>query len=301
MKKMNVDKKAFVSKEVNELIENELKSLKEDELVYPFIRDELKLTAKEARLYLAHLLNYQEDVHYCASCPGLEECDKALPRFCIRLVRDGDVISREYAPCPKVLSLASFQNRYLMCSFSPDWRDANIEGIERSASSRNKTIKTLYMVAEKGEKRWPYLIGNSGSGKTYMLACFANQITTHEGVAPGAFCDTGTLLSKLKDLAIKNHDAFIEKLTALQKCSVLVLDDFGNEFKSDFVYTSVLFPLLSYRDKEKLPTAFSSDFKISDIVSMYQSKIGVERAHQLRKLLERNAKGELDVSGQPIH
>ncbi len=304
MEKMKLDRKdgfdrrKFESEEVKSLLSASLSELKNDPLVYPVISQQLKLTRSEAETYIGALLDFQEDVHYCASCPGLENCTKPHPHFSLRLDREGGVITRHYDPCEKMLSLASFQSRYIRCSFPAAWRDDSLKSIERSKSARNALLLAMSN-SLKGSGQWLWLNGKAGSGKSFMLACYANYLTTKKG--PGAFCDTGLLLSELKEKSIKDHEGFESLMNSLSTCSVLVFDDFGNEYKTEYVYTSVLYPLLSARDKADLPTCFASDFSFKQIVSMYQSKIGEERAAQLLELLKRRCVKEYDVTGIAVH
>ena len=295
MKKLNPDLKPYQTPEFQTLIEKELASLKNDELVYPFIQNELKITQKEANMYIAALLDYQEDVHYCANCPGLDHCQKNNPHFRMTLRREYGVIARHYDPCEKMVSLSSFYERYIICSFSPEFRDASLQDIATSVSSRNAVIKKMGTIATGALDGWVYLTGSNGSGKTYMLACFANFITTNKG--KGAFCDTTQLLEELKSLSINDKEGFEALTKSLREASILVLDDFGNEFKTEYSFTSLLFPLLSYRAKEGKLTCFASDFKIAQVASMYQPKIGPERAGQFKDLLQAKCKKEYDITG----
>ena len=93
MKRVKVDPSSYDTPEMRALVQEELESLRKDPLVYPTISNDLKLTNKEAERFLASLLDYQEDVRYCASCPGIENCAKSHPHFCLRLERDGEVLS----------------------------------------------------------------------------------------------------------------------------------------------------------------------------------------------------------------
>ena len=295
MKKVNLDPKTYLTPELKSVMDEELEALKNDELVYPFVRDELKITKKEATMYIAALLDYQEDVHYCAHCPGLDRCQKNNPHFSMTLRREDGVIARHYDPCVKMMSLASFNNRYLICSFPPDWRDASMKDIATSVSSRNLVLNWMTKIASGMSDRWLYLTGSNGSGKTYMLACFANFITQMQG--KGAFCDTTSLLEELKSLSINNKEEFEVRMKALREASIVVFDDFGNEFKTEYSFTSLLYPIISYRAKENKVTCFASDFSMDQIAAMYQTKIGPERAAQFRDLLKIKCKKEYDVTG----
>ena len=295
MNKINPSIRSFMTPELKAAMEQELNAIKNDSLVFPFIRDELKITGKEAITYIAALLDYQEDVHYCAHCPGLDHCQKSNPHFSMTLRREYGVIARHYDPCPKMISLASFNQRYLICSFPVDWRDANFSNISTSVSARNQALSTMMAIGKGKSDRWIYLTGSNGSGKTYMLACFANDITLKRG--KGAFCDTTSLLEELKSLSINNKEEFEVRMKALREASVVVFDDFGNEFKTEYSFTSLLYPIISYRAKENKVTCFASDFSMDQIASMYQAKIGPERAAQFRDLLKFKCKKEYDVTG----
>ncbi|MCR5348526.1 MAG: hypothetical protein K6E59_02845 [Bacilli bacterium] len=298
MEQLKPNNKGFDTSEMKKLVQEELEAIRKDPLVYPILSEQLHLTTKEAETYVGALMDLRDDIHYCASCPGLDKCDKPNPHFCLRLEKEGKTLLRHCDPCPKMLSLASFRDRYILCSFDEDWRDADLRDIEHSKSARGKAIVAMVEVAQ-GKPKWPYFIGNSGSGKTYMLACLANHITKTSGA--GAFVNTASLMEDLKDKSIKKKDAFEDLFSRLCKASILVLDDFGNEYKTEYVYTTILFPLLSARDKAGLPTAFASDFTISEIVWMYRGKIGDQRAKQLEGLLVRRCGKEFDVSGVAIH
>lgn len=298
MKRIKIDPKAFNNPEIDSLISSELTSLKNDPIVYPVIQNDLKLTSAEAKKNIAALLDFQEDANYCANCPGLGNCDKLHPHFQLHLQRDGEYIVRHYDPCEKMLSLASFRQRYIRCSFPEDWRDASLKTIEKSKASRKESLLAMAGIA-KGEDRWLFLNGRAGSGKTYMLACLANYITSKG--KRGAFVDTGSLLNELKEKSISDHEGFEALIQELSSASILVFDDFGNEYKTEYVYTNILYPILNNREKAGLPTAFASDFTITQIASMYKPKIGDVRAEQLSELLKRKCRKEYDVTSINFH
>ena len=299
MQKMNLKLKGFDGEAMSSLLEAELASLKNDELVYPVISQQLHLTRKETETFIAALLDFQEDVHYCANCPGLDHCDKPHPHFTLRLEREGEVVVRRYGPCPKMVSLVSFRERYIRCTFPEEWRDEDVRSIEKSVSARKEAIIAMANAIKNNTGDWFYFYGKAGSGRSFMLACLANTITKKGGI--GAFSDTGTLLDELKDKSINDKPGFNELMKKLSTCDILVLDDFGNEFKSEFVYTSILYPLLAARDRDGLLTAFASDFKPEQIISMYRSKIGPERADQLKYFFSRRCPKPHDVTSIKIY
>ena len=295
MDKIKINTRMFDSEELEAMREKVLKEIHDDPLVYPIVSKELKLSRKEAAENAGALSDLRDDIHYCASCPGYNECGKPHPHYCLKLVRDGEEIKRTYYPCWKAVSLRSFEKRYSHCSFDRDWRDCRFDQISKSAASRSYVLAHMFKIANGEEKRWIYLTGQNGSGKSFMLAAFANEITTRYG--KGAYVDTASMLDELKSLSINNKTKFDAVMKELKEGTILVFDDFGNEPKSEYAYTTILFPLISYRAKESLLTAFNSDFTIEQIASMYKPKIGFERADQLTKLLKSLCKKSFDVTG----
>jgi len=81
-----------------------------------------------------------------------------------------------------------------------------------------------------------------------------------------------------------------------------VLDDFGNEFKNDLIRDAIIFPIISARANKKLLTIITSDFTISEIVTLYStSKAGALRAKQIGSLIKSTAKEEISFGDLAIY
>lgn len=281
------------------LLDEALNSLRNDPDVYPLISEELKLSQREVKENLPTLLDYQDDVHYCQSCPGLEKCAKATPCFCLRLSKVNGMIYRHLDPCHLKTKQEDYVARFLIRDFPLSYMDAHLKNVEKSASSRQDVIRKMSKNVLGKADSWLYLIGNRGAGKSYLLAAYANAFS--EKKAPVAFCDASKLIEQLKTKSIEDKEGFEELFHQLVTCPLLILDDFGNEFKSEYTFSMILFPLLNERAKEKRITAFGSDFSIKDIGLMYKEKIGGPRANQLYRLLKDLSGSESDISGVAFH
>ena len=280
---------------------NEAKnSLKEDEAVYSYIRDKLHLTNGQVDENLAVLLDFQEDFHYCEHCPGFEECDKNEPHYVMKLDFDGKLVVRQFEACPVYRKRQEYFSKFLRHDFSDEWNESGIQSIDRSAD--RKDVIRVFMKIYKGQAdRWVYLTG--GKGKSYLLACLANDFAKIKG--PIAYCDTSLLIERLKELSFsKIRDAkerLAKMLDSYGSCPLLILDGFGNEFKSDYVFSSLLYPILSARRSNNVPTCFASDFTIDEVIGEYKGKIGALRAKQFEKLLKEQTKGEIVLSSLGIY
>ena len=99
-----------------------------------------------------------------------------------------------------------------------------------------------------------------------------------------------------------NKEAFNKKIVELCHASLVVFEDFGNEYKNDFVRDTIVLPLLLERFKNKRLTYFTSDFSINEIVKLYEASPNAKiRAQQLGRLLKDATKGEIDLSGVAIY
>lgn len=255
--------------------------LRADEDVYARIK-ELGLTRKEVGDNLGMLLDYKADFSICRNCPGLEKCPKSNPGYALDITKDNGYLERRFTPCHKVVLRMKRDARYILSDMPEEWKEKNFNDVDMSAA-RNVTLRKLLTAQEKGN--WFYLNGGFNSGKSYILACFANQYAEDNDVSV-AFVDTTRLIDRLRNYSIKDKKSFSEEMSKLTSVPLLVLDGFGNEYKSDFAFSTVLYPLLSERARNKNLTFFTSDFSYKDIEEMYGKSVGLPRAKQLISLIK---------------
>ncbi|MDY5441520.1 MAG: ATP-binding protein [Candidatus Enteromonas sp.] len=277
-----------------------LELLRKDERLCRLIRDEFHLSVAETKAALVPLLDLYEDLHYCDACPGYEACDKAIPHYQMELIREDGLFDRRLHLCPLARSVETYQSYFLYHDFPLSWNGCSLKAsVERSQKKREALQKFTSVLAGKS-KQWLYVYGNRGSGRTFLLACFALDFARNANEEKSvAFCDTTSLLDKLRDHSFQNKEKFAQEMEELISVPLLILDDFGSETKdkSGYAYSSILFPILNARAKENRLTGFSSDFRISEIAEMYAPSIGTPRARQLKDLLLTTSKSEIDISG----
>ena len=72
----------------------------------------------------------------------------------------------------------------------------------------------------------------------------------------------------------------------IKDADLLVLDAFGDEYKSDFVRDTFVYPLLQERAYSNKITIINSNFTIKEIVSMYNlAKASAPKVRQLESTL----------------
>lgn len=233
------------------------------------------------------LLNYREDAAYCAHCPGLEHCAKALPMTCIELAVVDGFLTRDFGYCHLYIEHDRLLNSYLYRDFPEEWLNATPTSLPRSKRVAAVFNAFAKAINEESPTPWVYLVGEIGSGRSYLLAAFANGFA--QAGKKVAFLNANKRFDELKGLAINDKRRFDERMDALIHADLLVIDDFGSEFKSDYVRDQIVLPLLRERDKNHAFTFFSSDYSLAEITTLYStSKASAIQAGQISKLITKN-------------
>lgn len=107
-----------------------------------------------------------------------------------------------------------------------------------------------------------YLYGNFGVGKTYLLGAIANELAKGQGIA--------TTMVHFPSFAVEMRNSIKDnntgqKLDAVKKAPILMLDDIGADAMSTWVRDDILGVILEYRMQEELPTFFSSNFSMDEL------------------------------------
>jgi len=254
----------------------------------------LGLTDETIKAELPLVSAYQDDRAYCKKCPGLEHCAKEPnPLAEMRLVFVDGLPQREYSPCALYMAKDRLLKGYLYRDFPEEWLSSTPKTLPRT--SRVLQVLSAFVSAMKTpEQSWVYLMGAMGSGRSFLLASFANLLV-NDGKKV-AYLNSNKRFDELKGLAISARPVFEKKMAELEGCDLLVLDDFGSEYKSDYVRDQIVMPLLNERAKKSLPIFFASDFSLDEIQALYSSdKTSAIYAKQLVNLIRLHTKNPLTV------
>ena len=100
----------------------------------------------------------------------------------------------------------------------------------------------------------------------------------------------------------KDNNVFNELLQKYIDVPVLIIDDLGNEYKSDFVRESILYPILSNRSKAHLLTIITSDYGINDFATMYlTNQASTPKVEQIKRLLKRMCSKAIDLGDLSVY
>lgn len=152
------------------------------------------------------------------------------------------------------------------------FKDSNFE-----IFSNKEEIEKIYALMEKwckknSEKKLVYLLGNTGTGKTFLTSCMANEF-----ISQGRIVYMTTAFNLSQDF-LKFHRSFDNKEKAnvfenYLQTEVLFIDDLGTEPVYNNVTREYLYLLINERKNKGLRTVISSNLEPIDIREKYDERI----------------------------
>jgi primosomal protein DnaI len=264
----------------NNSMEKELKQIKRnlvnDERFLQYIRQhQLKLNAEIVDNSLMNLLTFNDYFFKCEGCPGLDHCRQEIRGHRPELVQENDRLHLVYKPCQyqrEYERKQAISNNISAFYMPKSILNAGIETINIATEgnqSRNQAINKVFSFAAsyngKHYQKGAYLFGPFGVGKTYILAAMANELAKKN--IKVAFVYLPDLIRELKSAIGKNNlEGLMDEIKQVQ---VLVLDDIGAEMGTAWVRDEILGPLLQYRLLEELPTFFTSNKSLDELITDY--------------------------------
>lgn len=239
---------------------------------------------------MSKLFEYTNQSKECNRCESLNKCINFMKGYHPELVFTRNSIDVVYKQCPrKVMADEKKKNEKLIKSlYVPrDILDATFEDFEGDSGRLDAGDKaaTFLMNYEAGKKaKGLYLYGKFGVGKSYLLGAIANELAKKQ--ISSMIVYVPELLREMKSSIADS--TLNEKIEALKKESILMLDDIGAEAMSSWTRDEVLGPILQFRMLESLPTFFTSNFDFAGLEHhLTYSQRGEEEKMKARRIMER--------------
>lgn len=142
-----------------------------------------------------------------------------------------------------------------------------------------------YTQADKQFVPGLYFQGSFGVGKTYLLGAIANELA--ERGYQTTLVHFPTFAVEMKNAIGTNTTG--EKLDAVKKTPVLMIDDIGADSMSSWIRDDVLGVILQYRMQEQLPTFFSSNFSMEQLENEHLriTQRGEDEPLKAKRIMER--------------
>ena len=183
----------------------------------------------------------QIDVTYV---PTKQLLERQRQRYIQRLVNSINM--------PKFIKNASYDDYYLNEDTQTDTRTKAIQAAMDFTDNY-----------QKGEfQPGLYLYGQFGVGKTYLLGAIANELAKSKGVAT-TMVHFPSFAVEMRNSIKQNNTG--EKLDAIKRAPILMLDDIGAGAMTTWVRDDILGVILEYRMQDELPTFFSSNFSMDEL------------------------------------
>lgn len=195
------------------------------------------------------------------------------PGYLPELVVNDHLIDISYAASPERIKKQAadrIEKRISMISMPKDIKSASLESFDQNSNRFSALSRALEFINTINEKQFTpglYIYGPFGVGKTYLLGAIANEL---------AKLGKNTTLVHFPSFAVEmksaiNDNSVMEKINAVKKSSILMLDDIGADSMSSWIRDEVLGVILEYRMQQKLPTFFSSNFSMEQLENEHLS------------------------------
>ncbi|EOT29123.1 primosomal protein DnaI [Enterococcus saccharolyticus subsp. saccharolyticus ATCC 43076] len=181
------------------------------------------------------------------------------------------------------------RNRVQALNMPKDIQEARIATYEGTAGRGEALMAAIdfiesYREAPKNFHKGLYLSGSFGIGKTYLLGAIARDL------AEAGFSST---LLHFPSFAVEmkqaiGKDQVAEKMEAIKKAPILMLDDIGADAMSSWIRDEVFGVILQYRMQEQLPTFFTSNFTMLELEKhLSVTQRGEEEPLKAKRIMER--------------
>ena len=242
--------------------------LMQDPIIQKFILDH-DLKHEDVIRSLNVFLTYRDEKAICEKCPNLEECLLATVGFSPRLEYHPGYIELSYGRCKYNRFNQSTDNIFAMYVpkriFNASLDDLDLIGDTRK-SINNYILRFLKNYSKDNFIRGMYISGKYGTGKTYILAILANELAKLGHKVYFAYYP-----DLARELKSSIGDGSLEdKITSIKDAEILMLDDIGGEYFSEFIRDEVLGPILQHRLLDNKPTFFSSNLNYVDLAKAFR-------------------------------
>ncbi len=214
-------------------------------------------------------LTYKEEKNICARCKGLNLCKLNNVGFTPNLEYNGDYVELTYVRCrynDVTVGSSNIQAMYVPKKiFNASIEDFDLIGDTRK-SIHNYILKFLKEYNKDNFLKGMYIRGKYGTGKTYILAILANELAKIGNKVYFAYYPD--LVRELKSSI--GDGSLEEKITALKSAEILMLDDIGGEYFSEFIRDEVLGPILQHRLLDNKPTFFTSNLGFPELANSFK-------------------------------
>ncbi|WP_321388120.1 primosomal protein DnaI [uncultured Enterococcus sp.] len=295
--------KIIRSRELNDRFNQLVQTVMDDPDVKQFIAEHREqLTDEDIEKSYSKLYEFvQEKKKFHLNDPSM-----IAPGYEPKLTLNFHYIDVTYVPTELLIARQKeeeLRKRVSAMTMPKDVRQATFAKFDRSSSGRFEALSEAtkfidaYVAAPREFHKGLYLQGTFGVGKSYLLGAVANELAK-DGVLT-TIIHFPTFTVEMKQAIAK--DLVGQKLDAVKKAPVLMIDDIGAESMTSWIRDDVLSVILQYRMQEQLVTFFSSNLDMRALEEhLTISQRGEQEPLKAKRIMERirYLAKEITLSGQ---
>lgn len=282
--------KLIQKRQLNERFNQLVEAVMADEDVQQFIQENReRLTDEDIKKSYAKLYEFvQEKRKFQLNDPTM-----IAPGYEPKLALNFHYIDVTYIPTEALVAKQKedeIRKRVRAVDMPKDVREASLRNFDTTSEGRQEALAEAmrflreYPVAPKAFHKGLYLQGTFGVGKSFLLGAIANQLAERGFITTIVHFPTFTV--EMKQAIAK--DLVGEKLDAVKKSPVLMIDDLGAESMTSWIRDDVLSVILQYRMQEQLVTFFSSNLDMKALEShLTVTQRGEQEPLKAKRIMER--------------
>jgi DNA replication protein DnaC len=196
------------------------------------------------------------------------ECNYCQDRELIIEEVDGEEIARE---CPYCKRQKQIQRLFKSSGIPKKYKDCTFDNFIVTEDTK-ELYNTVMAWKEKfdllpNNYEGLLLLGTFGAGKTHLLSAIAKHLI-YELAVGTIYTSSLALAQELKDFS--DVEMVAKKREQLKNIPVLIIDDFGKERTTPYIYDLYL-QVLDHRYDNELPVLISSNMSEREIIQTYNT------------------------------
>lgn len=199
--------------------------------------------------------------------------DVAKPHYTCDKCNDTGVFAGEDCECLKKLTDRIISNVFKISDVYKDCSFDNFSVGYYPESERPRMSALLEHCREYAgdfshNSRSMLMLGGTGLGKTHLSVAIASEVAKKGFYV--IYASAQSLIKQIEDEHFGRSDS--DTLGEIYRCELLVLDDLGTEFQSQF-NTSVVYDIINTRILNSLPTIISTNLTTDGLRARYTDRI----------------------------
>lgn len=237
--------------------------------IQSFLKKHPEISQEQLRHSFVHLDQMIQEHKNCLRCKGLNQCPNMVKGHVPTLREDSGSIVLSMSPCKKWIVEKEKRWRERMIRshhISKDILNASFRSIEQSPE-RDEAIEKAIDFCLQFEKKQPpakglYLYGPLGVGKSFIAGAIRQELLQHYSI-DSYMVYLPEFMREIRSAI--GSGSIQEKIDAVKKATLLILDDIGAEYNTPWTRDEVLGAILQYRVSEHLPVIFTSNLNLDEL------------------------------------